>query len=96
MRGTGIRTSLSLLVAAAVTWGALAWLAPARVGADVVHLESGGRIVGEAHSRVVIGHDPTAHGEVEAIRDAARARARGLRVATNDAPGGNRARSRET
>ena len=31
-----------------------------------------GRIVGEAPSRVVTGRDPTAHAEVEAIRDAAR------------------------
>lgn len=31
-----------------------------------------GRIVGEAASRVVIDRDPTAHAEMEAIRDAAR------------------------
>lgn len=31
-----------------------------------------GRIVGEAPSRVISGRDPTAHAEVEAIRDAAR------------------------
>lgn len=31
-----------------------------------------GRIVGEAPSRVVTNHDPTAHAETEAIRDAAR------------------------
>lgn len=31
-----------------------------------------GRIVGEAASRVVVNHDPTAHAEMEAIRDAAR------------------------
>jgi guanine deaminase len=31
-----------------------------------------GRIVGEAPSRVVTGRDPTAHAEVEAIRDACR------------------------
>jgi tRNA(Arg) A34 adenosine deaminase TadA len=31
-----------------------------------------GRIVGEAPSRVVTGRDPTAHAEIEAIRDAAR------------------------
>ena len=31
-----------------------------------------GRIVGEAPSRVVTGRDPTAHAEMEAIRDAAR------------------------
>lgn len=32
-----------------------------------------GRIVGEGPSRVVSNHDPTAHAEMEAIRDAARA-----------------------
>ncbi len=31
-----------------------------------------GRIVGEAPSRVVTARDPTAHAEMEAIRDAAR------------------------
>jgi tRNA(Arg) A34 adenosine deaminase TadA len=31
-----------------------------------------GRVVGEAPSRVVTGRDPTAHAEVEAIRDACR------------------------
>ena len=31
-----------------------------------------GRIVGQAPSRVVVNHDPTAHAETEAIRDAAR------------------------
>lgn len=31
-----------------------------------------GRIVGQAPSRVVVNHDPTAHAEMEAIRDAAR------------------------
>ncbi len=31
-----------------------------------------GRIVGQAPSRVVINRDPTAHAEIEAIRDAAR------------------------
>lgn len=31
-----------------------------------------GRIIGEAPSRVVTGSDPTAHAEIEAIRDAAR------------------------
>ena len=31
-----------------------------------------GRIVGQAPSRVIVNHDPTAHGEIEAIRDAAR------------------------
>jgi tRNA(Arg) A34 adenosine deaminase TadA len=31
-----------------------------------------GRIVGEAPSRVVTNHDPTAHAEIEAIRDACR------------------------
>lgn len=30
------------------------------------------RIVGEAPSRVIIGNDPTAHAEIEAIRDACR------------------------
>ena len=30
-----------------------------------------GRIVGQAPSRVVVNHDPTAHAEMEAIRDAA-------------------------
>jgi tRNA(Arg) A34 adenosine deaminase TadA len=38
-----------------------------------------GRIVGEAPSRVVTGRDPTAHAEMEAIRDAAqRLRSRDL------------------
>lgn len=32
----------------------------------------GGRIIGEAPSRVVTGRDPTAHAEMEAIRDALR------------------------
>jgi len=31
-----------------------------------------GRIIGEAPSRVVVGADPTAHAEMEAIRDACR------------------------
>ena len=31
-----------------------------------------GRIVGQAPSRVIVNHDPTAHAEMEAIRDAAR------------------------
>jgi tRNA(Arg) A34 adenosine deaminase TadA len=31
-----------------------------------------GRIVGQAPSRVVVNRDPTAHAEIEAIRDAAR------------------------
>jgi tRNA(Arg) A34 adenosine deaminase TadA len=31
-----------------------------------------GRIVGQAPSRVVVNRDPTAHAEMEAIRDAAR------------------------
>ncbi len=39
------------------------------------------RIVGEAPSRVVIAGDPTAHAEMEAIRDAAR------RLATRDLSG---------
>lgn len=38
-------------------------------GAVVVR---GGRIVGQAPSRVVLNEDPTAHAEMEAIRDAAR------------------------
>lgn len=38
-------------------------------GAVVVR---GGSIVGEAPSRVVVNGDPTAHAEMEAIRDAAR------------------------
>jgi len=37
-----------------------------------------GRIVGQAPSRVIVNHDPTAHAEMEAIRDAAR------RLGTND------------
>ena len=32
-----------------------------------------GRVVGEGPSRVVVNQDPTAHAEMEAIRDAARA-----------------------
>ncbi len=36
------------------------------------------RIVGQAPSRVIVNHDPTAHAEMEAIRDAAR------RLGTND------------
>lgn len=40
-----------------------------------------GRIVGEAGSRVVTHHDPTAHGEIEAIRDACR------RLGTTDLSG---------
>ncbi len=40
-----------------------------------------GRIVGQAPSRVVVNHDPTAHAEMEAIRDAAR------RLGTNDLSG---------
>jgi tRNA(Arg) A34 adenosine deaminase TadA len=39
------------------------------------------RIVGEAPSRVVTGTDPTAHAEMEAIRDAAR------RLGTRDLSG---------
>ena len=31
-----------------------------------------GRIIGQAPSRVIVNHDPTAHGEIEAIRDATR------------------------
>ena len=41
----------------------------------------GGRIVGQAPSRVVTNKDPTAHAEVEAIRDAAR------RLGTRDLSG---------
>ncbi len=40
-----------------------------------------GRIVGEAPSRVVVNRDPTAHAEMEAIRDAAR------RLGTRDLSG---------
>ena len=40
-----------------------------------------GRIVGQSQSRVVINHDPTAHAEMEAIRDAAR------RLGTRDLSG---------
>lgn len=40
-----------------------------------------GRIVGEGPSRVVVGRDPTAHAEMEAIRDAAR------RLGTSDLSG---------
>lgn len=40
-----------------------------------------GRIVGEAPSRVVVNRDPTAHAEIEAIRDAAR------RLGTRDLSG---------
>jgi tRNA(Arg) A34 adenosine deaminase TadA len=31
-----------------------------------------GRIVGRGHNRVLLNHDPTCHGEMEAIRDASR------------------------
>ncbi len=40
-----------------------------------------GRIVGQAPSRVIVNRDPTAHAEMEAIRDAAR------RLETNDLSG---------
>jgi len=40
-----------------------------------------GKIVGEARSRVVTSRDPTAHAELEAIRDAAR------RLGTRDLSG---------
>lgn len=40
-----------------------------------------GRIVGQAPSRVIVNRDPTAHAEMEAIRDAAR------RLQTNDLSG---------
>ena len=40
-----------------------------------------GRVVGEAPSRVVVAGDPTAHAEIEAIRDAAR------RLGTRDLSG---------
>ncbi len=39
------------------------------------------RIVGQAPSRVIVNHDPTAHAEMEAIRDAAQ------RLETNDLSG---------
>jgi len=39
------------------------------------------RIVGQAPSRVIVNRDPTAHAEMEAIRDAAR------RLGTNDLSG---------
>jgi tRNA(Arg) A34 adenosine deaminase TadA len=41
----------------------------------------GGRIVGQAPSRVIVNADPTAHAEMEAIRDAAR------RLGTRDLSG---------
>ena len=41
----------------------------------------GGEIVGEGPSRVVVNQDPTAHAEIEAIRDAAR------RLGTRDLSG---------
>ena len=47
-------------------------------GAVVV---KGGRIVGQAPSRVVVNRDPTAHAEMEAIRDASG------RLGTNDLNG---------
>lgn len=31
-----------------------------------------GKVIGKGHNRVLINHDPTCHGEMEAIRDAAR------------------------
>ena len=40
------------------------------VGAVVVH---GGRIVGRGHNQPISTHDPTAHAEIVALRDAARA-----------------------
>ena len=40
-----------------------------------------GRIVGQAPSRVIVNRDPTAHAEMEAIRDAAR------RLETNELSG---------
>ncbi len=40
-----------------------------------------GRIVGQAPSRVIVNRDPTAHAEMEAIRDAAR------RLGTNELAG---------
>ena len=33
---------------------------------------SGGAIIGEGWSRIYVNHDPTAHGEIETIRDACR------------------------
>ena len=41
----------------------------------------GGRIIGEGWNRIYANHDPTAHGEVEAIRDACR------RTGSNDLSG---------
>ena len=38
-------------------------------GAVIVH---GGLIIGEGWNRIYANHDPTAHGEIEAIRDACR------------------------
>ncbi len=31
-----------------------------------------GKIIGRGHNRVILNHDPTCHGEMEAIRDACR------------------------
>lgn len=31
-----------------------------------------GKVIGSGHNRVLINHDPTCHGEMEAIRDAAK------------------------
>ncbi len=41
----------------------------------------GGRIIGEGWNRIYAIHDPTAHGEVETIRDACR------RIGSNDLSG---------
>lgn len=40
-----------------------------------------GKIVGKGHNRVLVDHDPTAHGEITAIRDA------GRRLKTHDLKG---------
>ena len=39
------------------------------IGAVVVSRD---RIIGRGHNRVILNHDPTCHGEMEAIRDACR------------------------
>ena len=51
--------------------GAAAALGEVPVGAVIVDPASG-EIVGEGHNRPIAAHDPTAHAEIMAIRDAAR------------------------